>query len=97
LNILEGATLHIAKGSRLTVDGLCVDLLGMLGGSGLKNGGILKVKGQLSIRNVALRGIQNTGILVNEGRIYADSTVSNADEDWGQYADLGERVFLLPN
>ncbi|MFK8056566.1 MAG: hypothetical protein AB8F78_10635 [Saprospiraceae bacterium] len=96
LSVLTGATLVIGEDARLTVDGLMADPLGMLGDSGLSNSGIVHNKGELSIRNVALQGIHNRGLLVNEGRIYADGSVSSDDSDWGRYADRGERVFLLP-
>ncbi len=95
LSILDGATLVIGDDARLTIDGLMADPLGMLGDSGLSNSGILQVLGQLSIRNVALQGVFNRGLIVNEGRIYADGSVSAKDDDWGRYADRGERVFLL--
>ena len=93
--ILEGGRLVIAKDARMTIDGLMADPLGMLGDSGLNNCGILQVFGELSIRNVALQGVYNKGLIVNEGRIYADGSVSCCDKLWGRYAERGERVFLL--
>ena len=96
LCVLDGARLVIGEDARLTIDGELADPLGMLGDSGLSISGIVQVKGTLCIRNAALKGITNTGLLVNEGRINADSTVSTNKEDWGRYADKGERIFQLP-
>lgn len=96
LCVLRGAMLVIGKEASLTIDGELADPLGMLGDSGLSNAGIVKVEGELSIRNVALKGINNCGLLINEGRINADQTVSTQNEDWGRYTDRGERVFQMP-
>ncbi len=96
LCVLPGATLVLAKAGRLTIDGLLSDPLGMLGDSGLYNAGCIEVQGQLSIRNAALKGIRNHGRLRNDGRIYADCSVSTCPSDWGEFADYGERVFLSP-
>lgn len=95
LSVLQGAKLLIDHEGRLAVDGLLADPLGFLGDSGLAVAGILQVRGHLSLRNAALRGIRNTGLLVNEGHIYADATISTDDADWGRYADRGKRVFTL--
>jgi len=96
LSILPGMTLVIGEEARLTIDGELADPLGMLGDSGLTNAGIIKVEGTLSICNVALKGIHNNGVLINEGRINADSSVSTDNEDWGRYYDKGERIFQMP-
>ena len=96
LSVLPGASLVIGERGRLTVDGLRADPLGLLGDSGVSNAGLIRVSGELSLRNAALRGIHNTGLIINEGRIYADASISAGDEDWGRYRDLGHRVFLLP-
>ncbi len=95
ISILDNATLVIGKNARLTIDGLMADPLGMLGDSGLSNSGVVHIQGQLSIRNVALQGILNRGHIINEGRIYADGSVSCCEKLWGRYADRGDRVFLL--
>lgn len=96
LSILAGAKLIIAERGRLAVDGLLADPLGLLGDSGLHIAGILEVRGRLALRNAALRGIRNTGLLINEGEIFADATISTDDADWGRYADRGQRVFTFP-
>ena len=95
LAVLPGAKLVVERRGRLAIDGLFADPLGLLGDSGLHIQGILQVRGQLSLRNAALRGIRNTGLLINEGQIFADSTISADDADWGHYADRGARVFTL--
>ncbi len=96
LSVLPGATLVIGEEARLTIDGSLADPLGMLGDSGLSISGIVKNEGTLSILNTALKGIRNSGLLINQGRINADSTVSTQSEDWGRYADRGERIFQMP-
>ena len=95
LTVLPGAQLQIARKGRLTIDGLLADPLGMLGDSGLSNGGTLLVDGCLTLRNAALKGIYNQGTIVNTGAIYADESVSCASLDWGDYREEGERVFMV--
>ena len=96
LSVLAGAKLVVEPTGRLSIDGLFADPLGFLGDSGLHVAGILQVKGQLALRNAALRGIRNTGLLINECQIFADASISTDDADWGRYADRGQRVFMLP-
>ena len=95
LAILPGAHLEIGEGGRLTVDGLLADPLGMLGDSGLSNAGHLDVRGRLTLRNAALQGIQNQGSIHNEGKIYADESVSCSSSDWGDFDNYGSRIFMV--
>ncbi len=96
LSILPQAKLVIEADGSLCVDGCLADPHGMLGDSGLSNHGLLHVRGELILRNAALQGIANHGLIINEGCISTDASVSTQDEDWGRYADRGERKFLLP-
>lgn len=95
LCILKGATLIISKRGRLTIDGLLADPLGMLGDSGLSNSGTIRNSGQLMLRNAAYEGIRNEGIMENEGKIFADESISTSSIHWGDFSDRGERVFLV--
>ena len=93
LAILPSAKVVVGRRGGLTVDGTLADPLGLLGDSGLSNAGLLHNDGLFEIRNAAVHGIMNRGLFINRGLVRTDRSVTDADEYWGKFIDLGVREY----